>query len=458
MRRALLPICLLLAACAPGAPGTESPASRAAMPEAGVLPPMKGFAAPSPVPPQRANAEIARDFLDLSFRMESGRALERFSRFEGPITVRVTGRPPATLRPDLDRVLHRLRDEAGIDIRRTQDPANITIEAVSRAEIRRSLPSAACFVVPNVKSLADYRGARNNRSTDWTQIVRRETISIFVPNDASPQETRDCLHEELAQALGPLNDLYRLADSVFNDDNVHAVLTGFDMLILRAYYAPELRAGMTRDQVAERLPAILARLNPEGERIAPRFAEATPRSWIDAIQTALGPGARPATRRAAAMEAVRLAQARGWTDHRRAFSHFALGRLTQASDPDFALSQFLLADRFYGKSPATALHRAFVATQLASHAIARGDSQAALALLAPHPGVAMRHENAALLATLRMLQAEALALEGRLAEAREVRLDSLGWARYGYGADWAVATRLAEVRTLTPLNSASEER
>jgi len=34
----------------------------------------------------------------------------------------------------------------------------------------------------------------------------------------SPQEVRDCLHEELAQALGPLNDLYRLPDSVFNDD------------------------------------------------------------------------------------------------------------------------------------------------------------------------------------------------------------------------------------------------
>ena len=60
---------------------------------------------------------------------------------------------------------------------------------------------------------------------------------------------RDCLHEELAQALGPLNDLYHLPDSVFNDDNIHTVLTGFDMLILRAAYAPELRTGMTREQV-----------------------------------------------------------------------------------------------------------------------------------------------------------------------------------------------------------------
>jgi hypothetical protein len=451
MRLVVLPVCLLLGACVP-APYQTDTASRAAPPRESALPPMKGFSAPSPVPPQRANRDIQRDFLDLSFQMESGRMLQTFSRFEGPITLRVTGTVPITLMADLNRVIHRLRSEAGIDIRRvTADSANITIEAVSREAIRRNLPSAACFVVPNVGSLAEYRRARGTRTTDWTRITRRERIAIFVPNDASPQETRDCLHEELAQALGPLNDLYRLADSVFNDDNVHAVLTGFDMLILRAYYAPELRAGMTRAEVAQRLPAILSRLNPQGDRIAPRFAGPTPRAWIEAIQTALGPGARAASRRAAAIDAVRIAQAIGWSDHRRAFSHFALGRIAQASDPDFAREQFLVADRFYSMVPGTELHRAYVSAQLASHAIARGDGAAALDLLGPQVGVAERHENAALIATLKMLQAEALDLENRVAEAQAVRLDSLGWARYGYGADWAVQAKLREVGALSPL-------
>lgn len=293
MRLAVLPICLLLTACAPGAFQPDTATSRAAMPEQVTLPPMKGFSAAYPIPPQRSNREILRDFLDLSFQMESGRVLPHFSRFKGPITVRVTGRPPITLMTDLDRVIHRLRTESEIDIRRIDTgPANITIEAVSRDDIRRALPSAACFVVPNIERLAEYRSARGTRRADWTQITRREKIAIFVPNDSSPQETRDCLHEELAQAIGPLNDLYRLPDSVFNDDNIHAVLTSFDMLILRAYYAPELHAGMSRREVEERLPAIFSRLNPAGDRIAPRFAEPTPRAWIEAIQTALGPGAR----------------------------------------------------------------------------------------------------------------------------------------------------------------------
>ena len=451
MRLIVLPICLILGACAPASYHHDT-ASRAASPRESALPPMKGFSSPRPVPPQRANRDILRDFLDLAFEMESGRMLPHLSRFEGPITVRVTGDVPITLMADLDRVIHRLRSEAGIDIRRVTDgAANITIEAVRRDEIRRNLPSAACFVVPNIDSLAEYRRARGTSKTDWTRITRREKIAIFVPNDASPQETRDCLHEELAQALGPLNDLYRLSDSVFNDDNVHAVLTGFDMLILRAYYAPELRAGMSRREVADRLPAILSRLNPAGDRIAPRFAGPTPRAWSEAIQTALGPGARARARRAAAIDAVRIAQAIGWTDHRRAFSHFALGRLAQPSDPDFAMEQFAIADTFYQTVPGTGLHRAYVAAQIASFDIAAGRGAAARARLGPQIAIAERFENAALIATLKMLQAEALDIEGRVAEARAVRLDSLGWARYGYGADWAVQAKLREVGALSPL-------
>ncbi len=413
---------------------------------------MRTFSAPKPLPPIRSNTDIARDFLELSFQLESGRTLPRFSRFEGPVSIRVTGNPPPSLMSDLNRLVHRLRTEAGIDIARVRgESANITIEAVPRSEIRRHLPKAACFVVPNISRLSQYRAARHSRLTNWSLLTHREKIAIFLPNDASPQEVRDCLHEELAQALGPLNDLYHLPDSVFNDDNVHTVLTGFDMLILRAYYAPELRSGMTRGQVAARLPAILARLNPRGETLAPRPASSTPRAWINAIQTALGPGARHTQRMSAASEALRIAQTAGWRDHRRAFSHFAMGRLTQASDPNYAHDHFLMADRFYRMTPGTDLHRAYTGSQLAAYAISQGRGDVALEIIARHLATAERHENAALLATLMMLRAEALDLTGRVAEAQAVRLDSVGWARYGFGADWAVRAKLREIASLSPL-------
>ncbi|QYX58431.1 DUF2927 domain-containing protein [Roseovarius sp. SCSIO 43702] len=449
MRRILLPVLLTLGACTPGTPGDVP--SRAAMPAPEQLASIKVFAHARPEPPARSNADIRRDFLDLAMQLESGRQLRTFSRFEGPIRVRVTGAPPATLMPDLVRVLHRLRREAGIDIDLAgRTGANITIQAISRAAIRRELPQAACFVVPNIDDISQYGSARRAGRTNWSDLVRREKIAIFLPSDASPQEVRDCLHEELAQAIGPLNDLYRLSDSVFNDDNVHTVLTGFDMLILRAFYDPALRSGMGYNEVANRLPAILSRLNPRGDTIPPRPVSATPRAWINAIQTALGPGTRQAQRQAAAQEAVRIAETMNWTDHRRGFSHYALGRITQSSAPVFAQNHFAAADAYYRRAPATAIHRAHAASQLAAYAITQGKGEAALALVNAQIPVAERHENAALLATLMLLRAEALDLTGRASDARAVRLDSLGWARYGYGADWAVRAKQREIASLNP--------
>lgn len=448
--RFLLPFCLILGACMPGAPN-EMP-SRAALTVGTNLPAMKVFSVPRPVPSQRSNTDIARDFIELSFKLESGRDLPILTRFEGPISIRVTGAAPASLVGDLNRLIHRLRTEAGLDVRLTQsDTANITIQAVSRAEIRKALPQAACFVVPNIDRLSQYRAARRSQKANWGLLRKREKLAIFLPNDSSPQEVRDCLHEELAQALGPLNDLYRLPDSVFNDDNVHTVLTGFDMMILRAYYAPELRSGMTRSQVASRLPGILARLNPAGENRASNPLTSSPREWIRAIQTALGPGASPSQRRTAAQTALNIAKSMGWQDHRRGFSHFAMGRLTQFVDADLARQHFIAADSYYARTPETTLHRAYVASQLAAHAVSLGDGKQALQILAPHMNSAARYENAALLATMMMLRAEALELSGRASEARTVRLDSLGWARYGFGADWAVRAKLREIGSLNPL-------
>jgi hypothetical protein len=452
-RHALVaPLLLLLGACVPIA--ETQPASRAAVmpvPEASSLPPMKRFAAPRPSAPVVSNADLARDFLDLAFTLESGRSLPVFTRFEGPITLRVSGAVPASLGPDLAGLLARLQREAGIAITQTEGPsANITLQAVSREEIGATLPGAACFVVPNVASLAEYRSRRRSATVSWSRLRARRQLAIFLPGDASPQEVRDCLHEELAQALGPLNDLYRLPDSVFNDDNVHTVLTGHDMLVLRAYYDPALQTGMSRAAVAARLPEILARINPAGEGRAPRHLPPTPRSWIEAIQTALGPGAHIDNRRRAAARALALAEGAGWRDHRRAFSHYAMGRILQGSDPGSARDHFTAAERYFGSGPETALHRAYVGSQLAAHAISEGRPAAALPLLAPHLEVAARHENAALLATLMMLRAEALALTGQHEAARRQRLDSLGWARYGFGSDWAVRAKLREVGLLNP--------
>ncbi|KPU84396.1 hypothetical protein JI58_04145 [Marinosulfonomonas sp. PRT-SC04] len=419
------------------------------------LPPMKYFTTASISPPQRSNTDIARDFLDLSFRMESGRIMPIMTRFEGPITVRVTGNAPPSLGPDLDQLLNRLRNEANIPIQRIQAAklANITIEVIPKAKLQRLVPQAACFVVPRISSWAQYRKQRNTSLTRWSTLQSRQQIAIFLPGDVSPQEVRDCLHEELAQALGPLNDLYRLPDSVFNDDNFQTVLTGFDMLILRAYYAPEMHNGMTRNQAGIALPNLLARLNPRGQQIASHpFPRPTPRAWIDAIEAALAPKGTPAERRKFAITAVNIARNFGWNDTRMAFSLYALGRLSLSHKTDTALNAFLNSGAIYARNDSR-VQLAHVAMQLAAFSLSAGNGTDTLKLVNANLSAVANSKNAALLATLLMIKAEALDLLGRASQAHAVRLDSLAWARYGFGSDKAVRNRLAEISALTPVRT-----
>ena len=455
MIRAAVLLLLALAACAP-APRVET--NRA--PIDITFPPMERFRAASPGPALRPNSEIAEDILDLAFSLESGRALPVLTRFEGPITLRVQGPLPEAASRDLDDLLGRLRREAGIPITRiTGGEARITLEAVPGEVLRRTVPDAACFVVPRISGFSQLAPARRTGALDWATLRTRERATIVLPADAPPQEIRDCLHEELAQALGPLNDLYRLPDSVFNDDNLHSVLTGFDMLVLRTLYSPSLRSGMSRGEVASRLPGLLAALNPAGQRGGGARASDTPQTYITALQTALGEGRSRGRRRAALAEARRIAAQSGWTDTRAGFVNYTSGRLALSEDdPAEALAYFRTAARLWGGSRLTEIQAAHVAVQLASFALAAGDAQTVIAITRPATSVARRHENAALMSLLMMLEAEALGQQGRLAEAEALRLDSLGFARYGFGSRAEVISRLNDIAALPPARLASKER
>lgn len=161
-----------LSACAPPAQASMN------QPISGV-----GFGTPS-LPrsgtPVAGSASLTRNFMDLTFAMESGRELSTFSRFEGPITVALAGDVPASAAKDLAAVIARLQTEAGIDIHPATGAGRITIEFASRAELRHLAPTAACFVVPNVSSLADYRQKRGTDAVDWALVTRRDTAAIFI--------------------------------------------------------------------------------------------------------------------------------------------------------------------------------------------------------------------------------------------------------------------------------------
>ncbi len=443
IRRAmrLLPV-VLLVACAANPVAERTDPKTAGLPD---LPLMKTFSTLHPVAPGRSNRELAEDFLELSFQMESGALLTHFTRFEGPITLRVTGPQPTTLQRDLDLLLARLGREAGISITQVtgNQPASITVEVITRSQLRRLVPHAACFVAPNVSGWQEYKADRTRRRTDWRHLARREKVSVFLPGDVSPQDIRDCLHEEISQALGPLNDLYRLPDSIFNDDNFHTVLTGFDMLMLRTYYAPQLRNGMTRTQVSVLLPAILRRLNPQGEALPTRSAQPSPRSWRADMAVVLAPETRRAPRQKA-IERV-IERSAHWNDVRAGFALSIRGRFWAPENPDRSYASFHAACRLFSLRPETRLHAAHIAAHLSVFALAAGEPRRALDLVDASIGAAFRAENAALLSTLLLYRAEALRALGRAGQADTVRQEALGWARYGIGSDDDVRAHEREI-------------
>ncbi|MCW1933640.1 DUF2927 domain-containing protein [Pararhodobacter zhoushanensis] len=446
MRSHLLALSLVaLAACTP----TSEVARLQAVPPATTALAIYRPGAARPLPPSRPNAEMARDFIELGFAMESGRAIPAFSRFEGPVTIVTRGAVPATAIPDLDHLISRLRAEAGINVSRADEAAEganlITVEFLPRRQMQAVVPAAACFVVPNVSTWQDFVANRRSAAIDWTRVVTRTRAAVFIPDDTTPQEIRDCLHEEIGQAFGPLNDLFRLSDSIFNDDNFQTTLTGFDMLLLRVWYAPELQPGMTRDQVSARLPTLFNRLNPAGRGSAGAIAGITPRAWQLAVEQALSSDGGLGQRRAGAERALEMARAQGWTDARYALSLMLNARLAPRTQGESALDSLLDAASIYRRSPGGEVHAAHIDMHLAVQALATGQTQLALDLTAQAMPLAERTENAAFLASLGFIRAEALAQAGRENEAERLRLDSMPAARYGFGSEDAARARMEEI-------------
>jgi len=78
-----------------------------------------------------------------------------------------------------------------------------------------------------------------------------QTRAIAVIRAEHPDLLRQaCIHEEVAQGLGLVNDSEKARPSIFNDDEEFALLTPHDELLLRMLYDPRLKIGMTAAEAA----------------------------------------------------------------------------------------------------------------------------------------------------------------------------------------------------------------
>lgn len=92
---------------------------------------------------------------------------------------------------------------------------------------------------------------------------------IHIWSELRPDHIRQCIAQEMTQAIGPGGDLDgpfgSRQDTVFASYGGALELTKSDRQVLRILFDPRLRSGMRRDDVLEVLPQIVAEMDAEQE-------------------------------------------------------------------------------------------------------------------------------------------------------------------------------------------------
>ncbi len=211
------------------------------------------------------------EFTELGGKLVPQAAENRLHRWAEPVRLNVEfgASVPATQRA-ADRVavagyVARLARLTGQPIRMTAWRPNHTVLIIN-AEERAAAPRIATLA-PGIGTAAldSVTGmAPETYCTVFSFATGKSAVytrALTVIRGELPDRLRlACIHEELAQSLGLVNDHPRARPSIFNDTEEFALLTKQDELMLKMLYDPRLRPGMTLAEARPIVEAIAAEL------------------------------------------------------------------------------------------------------------------------------------------------------------------------------------------------------
>lgn len=303
------------------------------------------------------NASLAQLFLRLSHDMEWGARRRHLVRYEKPISVRLEGNGAENYARFLDAFLTQIVANSDVNITRGTRPGNLHIRLVRGADFNDRLPTALCIVAQGNTSWRDFAADPEEYGARALLVMERiMQMTIFIPDTAAPFQVRNCLREEIPQALGLANDLFGLGPSIFNDDAAHLWPTKLDYLMLRVLYSPEMTSGLDRRATEARALGVLNRLNPEGNSAPPlpMLRQQALMDWSDQIQ---GIFSRTSSQREVidhAQKALVIVEARAPMSAQHCHTLITAGRVLSRSEPARALRLFdraqQVCDRAHGLS------------------------------------------------------------------------------------------------------------
>ena len=224
--------------------------------------------------PRMSDERVIEDFITIALGREypedQARA-GRLIRWTRPIRVAGMGPRPDVWGRTLEWHMRRLaritrhpielRPSGEVDLLAIFVP-RLTVEAVAaHAEVYRRVFSDEIRYEAQMARIAS--GALNAVCFTTVRVARDYSIVqavAFIPLDRGATVVRQCIIEEMSQAMGLPNDNDDVDPSIFNDHSPYIELTDKDILLLRMLYHPAMRLGMTPPQVRRAGPRVLADL------------------------------------------------------------------------------------------------------------------------------------------------------------------------------------------------------
>jgi len=214
------------------------------------------------------------EFSDRNGRLEPQATENRLHRWVDPVRVNVEfGASVPLVQRAADRAaiasyVARLSRITGLPMRMTAWRANHTVLVLNAEEREAAAPRIAALA-PGISTAAldsATRMAPEMYCTVFSFTTGSSAVytrALTVIRGELPEMLRlACVHEELAQSLGLVNDYPRARPSIFNDNEEFALLTKQDELMLKMLYDPRLRPGMTLAEARPVIETMAAELVP----------------------------------------------------------------------------------------------------------------------------------------------------------------------------------------------------
>ncbi|MDE0110785.1 MAG: DUF2927 domain-containing protein [Albidovulum sp.] len=147
----------------------------------------------------------------------------------------------------------RLGDLTGLDIELSDSEPNYYVLILNKTE-QLNFVGQLQVLLPDISE----RVARDYLTSEARQFCSAITLYdrrkgeiqnavVLIKAEHPPLMKLACIHEEMSQALGLVNDSKMARPSIFNDDEEFALLTVHDELMLKILYDSRLERGMTAD-------------------------------------------------------------------------------------------------------------------------------------------------------------------------------------------------------------------